>query len=163
MVMWVVMRVIFRVGCSTTPKNASTKLTKLWGLIFSRVLRKIIEVTQRVTYCPAGHLLMRGRAAGRRIGIRRRVWHAPAWVSLWVRCDVGWGYVVRHRGRKLVIRVHLVGNRGGKFFWAWGQPSRFWLVFILIGTRLNTRKKNPLIFCFQNGRSFNTVFLPLHF
>ena len=78
MVMWVVMRVIFRVGCAATPENASTKLTKLWGLIFSRVLRKIIEVTQRVTYCPAGHLLMRGRAAGRRIGIRRRVWHAPA-------------------------------------------------------------------------------------
>ena len=50
MVMWMmVMRVVFWVRCPSATKNASTKLTKLWG-IFRGVFRKKIEVTQWVTY-----------------------------------------------------------------------------------------------------------------
>ena len=54
MVMWMmVMRVVFWVRCPSATKNASTKLTKLWG-IFRGVFRKKIEVTQWVTYWRAG-------------------------------------------------------------------------------------------------------------
>ena len=53
MVMWMVMRVVFRVRCPSATKNASTKLTKLWGYIRG-VFRKKIEVTQWVTYRRAG-------------------------------------------------------------------------------------------------------------